>query len=129
MMNAVERGVVLSRSGLSRRLRNCPLLLPERGAGAAGIFFFFPRGRLSWSPARHGAAGGGGRPAAGNAAPAMEDGPDRVPTATSLEAVERLTILRTLDETHGNKSEAARRLGITRRTLHQKLRKYGVMGP
>ncbi|MFZ4439757.1 MAG: helix-turn-helix domain-containing protein, partial [Syntrophales bacterium] len=25
------------------------------------------------------------------------------------------------------KSEAARRLGITRRTLHQKLKKYGMM--
>ncbi|MBU4074354.1 MAG: sigma 54-interacting transcriptional regulator, partial [Proteobacteria bacterium] len=47
--------------------------------------------------------------------------------ATSLEAVERETILRTLEAAGGNKSEAARRLGITRRTLHQKLRKYEMM--
>jgi two-component system response regulator HydG len=41
--------------------------------------------------------------------------------------VERETILRTLAEAGENKSETARRLGITRRTLHQKLRKYGMM--
>ena len=45
----------------------------------------------------------------------------------SLEKVERETILKTLDAARGNKSEAARRLGITRRTLHQKLRKYEEM--
>jgi two-component system response regulator HydG len=45
----------------------------------------------------------------------------------SLETVERETILKTLDAARGNKSEAARRLGITRRTLHQKLRKYEEM--
>jgi two-component system response regulator HydG len=45
----------------------------------------------------------------------------------SLEEVERETILKTLDAARGNKSEAARRLGITRRTLHQKLRKYEEM--
>jgi two-component system response regulator HydG len=45
----------------------------------------------------------------------------------SLEALEKATILKTLEQTGGNKSEAARRLGITRRTLHQKLKKYGVM--
>jgi len=44
-----------------------------------------------------------------------------------LEEVERTTILKTLDLTRGNKSEAARRLGITRRTLHKKLKLYGVM--
>ncbi len=49
------------------------------------------------------------------------------PGSPSLEAVERETILQTLESTDGNKSEAARRLGITRRTLHQKLRKYGMM--
>jgi two-component system response regulator HydG len=46
---------------------------------------------------------------------------------TSLESVEKATILKTLEEAGGNKSEAARRLGITRRTLHLKLKKYGVM--
>jgi two-component system response regulator HydG len=42
----------------------------------------------------------------------------------SLEAVERETILKTLEMVEGNKSEAARRLGITRKTLHKKLKKY-----
>jgi two-component system response regulator HydG len=45
----------------------------------------------------------------------------------SLEDVEKAAILKTLDEANGNKSEAARRLGITRRTLHLKLKKYGLM--
>jgi two-component system response regulator HydG len=45
----------------------------------------------------------------------------------SLEQVEKATILRTLKFVAGNKSEAARRLGITRKTLHKKLKKYGVM--
>ena len=57
--------------------------------------------------------------------------PNRPPAAaeaiTSLESVEKATILKTLEESGGNKSEAARRLGITRRTLHLKLKKYGMM--
>jgi two-component system response regulator HydG len=46
---------------------------------------------------------------------------------TPLEEVEKATILKTLEFLKGNKSETARRLGITRRTLHKKLKKYGVM--
>ncbi len=42
----------------------------------------------------------------------------------SLFEIEKETIFQTLDETKGNKSEAARRLGITRKTLHNKLHKY-----
>lgn len=51
------------------------------------------------------------------------------PVAESLplDEVEKVTILKTLEQVGGNKSEAARRLGITRRTLHQKLKKYGMM--
>lgn len=44
-----------------------------------------------------------------------------------LEEVEKQTILRTLKALDGNKSETARQLGITRKTLHKKLKSYGVM--
>ncbi len=43
----------------------------------------------------------------------------------SLAEIEEKTILSTLDAVDGNKSEAARRLGITRKTLLKKLRQYG----
>ena len=44
-----------------------------------------------------------------------------------LEEIEKTAILNTLQAANGNKSEAARRLGITRKTLHKKLKAYGVM--
>ncbi len=43
-----------------------------------------------------------------------------------LEEVEKSAILQALKGSGGNKSEAARRLGITRRTLYKKLEKYGI---
>jgi len=52
---------------------------------------------------------------------------ETIPAELPLEEVEKATILKTLDSAGGNKSETARRLGITRRTLHKKLKKYGVM--
>ena len=52
---------------------------------------------------------------------------DTVPANLPLENVEKATILKTMEATEGNKSEAARRLGITRKTLHKKLKKYGMM--
>ena len=50
-----------------------------------------------------------------------------IPADMPLDEVEKISILKTLELAGGNKSEAARRLGITRRTLHKKLKKYGVM--
>jgi two-component system response regulator HydG len=43
----------------------------------------------------------------------------------SLEDIEKEAILATLEASDGNKSETARRLGITRKTLHNKLKNYG----
>ena len=42
-----------------------------------------------------------------------------------LVEVEREAVLQTLDSAGGNRSEAARRLGITRKTLLKKLKQYG----
>ncbi len=46
----------------------------------------------------------------------------------TLYDVERAIILKTLEETGQNKSEAAKRLGISRKTLHLKLQKYEEEG-
>ncbi|MBW2194833.1 MAG: sigma-54-dependent Fis family transcriptional regulator [Deltaproteobacteria bacterium] len=53
--------------------------------------------------------------------------PEDAPADLSLDEVEKISILKTLESARGNKSETARRLGITRRTLHKKLKKYGMM--
>lgn len=49
--------------------------------------------------------------------------------AESLAAVERNHILALLDECKGNKSEAARRLGISRKTMERKCAVWGIRGP
>lgn len=53
-----------------------------------------------------------------------ENQPKQVQQPCSLYESEKMHILETLKETGGNKSEAARRLGITRKTLQSKLSKY-----
>ena len=91
LMNAVERGVVLTRTDY---LDVQDFAIAQNGS----------------------------RPPA-EAVP-MSDGNEK---DLPLEAVEKAAVLRMLEATDGNKSEAARRLGITRKTLHKKLKKYGVM--
>jgi len=91
LMNAVERGVVLSRSEYLDE-DELAVVLQDNATGEEP------------SPAQ-----------------------DGVTDLPPLEAVEKATILKTLETVQGNKSEAARRLGITRRTLHKKLKKYGLM--
>ena len=46
---------------------------------------------------------------------------DATPTARTLAAVERSYILKVMQQVKGNKSEAAKVLGITRQTLRKKL--------
>ena len=48
------------------------------------------------------------------------------PDLTLMEAMERNTILQMLKETNGNKLETAKRLGIGRQTLYNKIKIYGI---
>jgi two-component system response regulator HydG len=91
LMNAVERGVVLSRSDY---LEETELSL-FMATGPVGI--------------------------------SDDDSPRGEKRSPSLDEVAKDAIIRTLEDAGGNKSEAARRLGVTRRTLHLKLKKYGLM--
>ncbi|ADW17094.1 two component, sigma54 specific, transcriptional regulator, Fis family [Desulfobulbus propionicus DSM 2032] len=52
--------------------------------------------------------------------------PKEVEEPATLKEAERMLILKTLEETGGNRSEAARRLQITRKTLLNKLKSYNI---
>jgi DNA-binding NtrC family response regulator len=49
-----------------------------------------------------------------------------VPDLTLMEAMERNAILQMLKDTGGNKLETAKRLGIGRQTLYNKIKMYGI---
>ena len=52
----------------------------------------------------------------------------RFPVGTTVEEAEKGLILRTLAHTRNNKARAAEILGISQKTLHNKLKEYGVGG-
>ena len=58
--------------------------------------------------------------------PVVND-PDAVhlSVGTSIEEAEKLLILKTVQESNTNKTQAADMLGISLKTLHNKLREYG----
>ena len=49
-----------------------------------------------------------------------------VRTGMTVEEAERQLIVQALKETDGNRTQAARKIGISRRTLHRKLKQYGL---
>ena len=62
-----------------------------------------------------------------NALPLPETSAGEAPALPiNLEALERWAIPEALKRTHGNKTAAAEMLGITRETLGNKLKKYGL---
>src|SRR5438445_8121388 len=90
--------------------------------------------QLENSIARMVALGGGGeiglqaftRIASGTAEPGAEPTPDgTLSLREQVEALERNVIARTLGTVAGNQSEAARRLGLSRGSLIDRLKKYG----
>ena len=81
-----------------------------------------PIGPEHLSFARPELAGGGGASGAGWI-------PSIPPEGLSLETLERELILQALERAHGNKSQAARLLGLTRRTLYSRMEKHGLRVP
>jgi DNA-binding NtrC family response regulator len=57
-----------------------------------------------------------------------EPGSSGARTSLTVEQAERQLILQALSDAKGNRTEAARRLGISRRTLHRKLHTYHLEG-
>ena len=49
-----------------------------------------------------------------------------VRSGMTVEEAERQLIVQALKETNGNRTKAAERIGISRRTLHRKLNQYGL---
>jgi two-component system response regulator HydG len=99
-MNAVERAVVLARTD------------------------YITRADLPFGQGDHGSVTEGG-PGPENG-PGLTDGPGRSGLENRpLSRIEKQAILSTLAAAGGNKSETARRLGITRKTLLNKLKQYG----
>ena len=101
LRNVLERAVILAGEG-SIELRHLPSFLRERAA---------PVGPVS-PPAP--------------AAVSEDSGGVRFPMGTTVEEAERALILRTLEYTRNNKTRAAAVLGISLKTLHNKLKEYGA---
>lgn len=101
LRNVLERAVILAGEG-SIEVRHLPAFL---------------QGRAGHVPAT---------PMGAPAAAADEAGAVRFSVGTTVEEAEKGLILRTLEHTHNNKTRAAVILGISLKTLHNKLKEYGV---
>jgi DNA-binding NtrC family response regulator len=99
LRNVLERAVILAGEG-TIELKNLPAALQNRAALVPG---------------------------AAPAPPPPADDPDGVKfqIGTTVEEAEKGLILRTLEHTRNNKTRAAEILGISLKTLHNKLKEYG----
>jgi DNA-binding NtrC family response regulator len=101
-------------------MEHMPANLQSKPAAAAAM--------AATAAAGGGEAGGGGQ--GGGSAPAAAVAGDndalRVPIGTTVEEAEKNLILRTLEHTRNNKTRAAEILGISLKTLHNKLKEYGA---
>jgi len=55
--------------------------------------------------------------------------PETIGEPRKIREMEREMIVQTLQDVHGNKSLAAKKLGISRRTLYRKLEEYHIDAP
>jgi DNA-binding NtrC family response regulator len=109
LRNVLERAVILAGEG-ALEVRHLPTNLQNRPAGAP---LHVTESAAAPAPP----------------APAVDDlGSVRFPVGTTVEEAEKGLILRTLEHTRNNKTRAAEILGISLKTLHNKLKEYGSSG-
>jgi DNA-binding NtrC family response regulator len=123
LRNVLERAVILAAEG-SIEMTHLPAFLQPRGVAPPLAPLPAAAGIPPATPAAATAA-----PAAPPAHPAaLPDEPDtiRFTVGTTVEEAEKGLILRTLEHTRNNKTRAAEILGISLKTLHNKLKEYGA---
>jgi two-component system response regulator AtoC len=109
----VERLAAADWPGNVRQLENVVArMVAMSGGGEIGPEAFQGTGSPEPAPARPAED-----PAAGDGARTLRE---------QIDALERSVIARTMTAVHGNQSEAARRLGISRNTLTERLRRYEI---
>jgi DNA-binding NtrC family response regulator len=105
LRNVIERAAILAGEG-TIRLENLPALFHQAGGAAR-----------AYTPAPAPSAGSGGTEL-------------RIPVGSTIDHAERALIELTLEHTKNNKTRAAEILGISQKTLFNKLREYGAQdGP
>jgi DNA-binding NtrC family response regulator len=108
LRNVLERAVILAGEG-TIEVKHLPVFLQDR-QGTAG------------APASTAASPGTSAPP--EAAPADDPSTIKFQVGTTVEEAEKGLILRTLEHTRNNKTRAAEILGISLKTLHNKLKEY-----
>jgi DNA-binding NtrC family response regulator len=114
LRNAVERAVVLTREGTVQMSALSPHLQTARqplamAGDAGGSSVVMTSGEVIDTPAV-----------------SYLDNSLRLPIGTTVGEAEKGLILRTLEHTRNNKTRAAEILGISLKTLHNKLKEYGA---
>jgi DNA-binding NtrC family response regulator len=114
LRNVLERAVILAGEG-TIEMRHLPAFLQSREAAQPAASAGAPA--AAWP-----------EPAAAAPPPAAPADPDtvRFQIGTTVEEAEKGLILRTLEHTRNNKTRAAEILGISLKTLHNKLKEYGA---
>ena len=112
LRNTIERATVLAHSGLLK-IEHLPPNFGERDYGTRPLPSI---------------ADGGIAHAQGLSAQ-RDERTVSVPVGTTVDEAERQLILKTLESTHNNKTRAAEILGITTKTLQNKLKEYASADP
>jgi DNA-binding NtrC family response regulator len=105
LRNVLERAVILTGEG-TVEIGHLPAGFGAAGPGAAGF----------------------GNAAAHDSSATSESGALRIPVGYTIEQAERALIGMTLEHTKNNKTRAAEILGISQKTLFNKLKEYGAQG-